>query len=307
MVAMSNLGAAAYVGKYFAITFDGFDDVGFLKSVEGGNMKAELITQQVGGQPYRVKHIQNPVIDPVTVSIPLAASKSFLEWVKKSWAGECERRSGAIITYDYDHNAVHEWSFTEALILETSIPAMDGNSKDAGFLTVKFQAETAEHKFNPGGERLQLKNPAGQSKWQPANFLFEIDGLDVQRVAKIDGFTVKQNAKPMACGSDWLYQIEPTSLEFPNLTVYVTMVAAQPFFDWHQSFLVNGKNGPGEEKTGAITFYDPTLTEVLLTINLKAMGLVSITPEKSDASGQDQIKRAKIELYCEEMEFVYPG
>ena len=303
---MTALGARPFVGRYFALTLDGYEPAGYLKAIEGGGIKGELLTQQVGGMPYRVKHINNPTVEPITVQVPFSMSSSFYDWVAKSWKGECERRNGSIITYDFDFNAMHELSFTEALILETTIPTLDGNSKDPAYMTVKFQPETAQHKFSPGGSRIPVKSPSTQTKWLPANFRLEIDGLDVQRIAKIDSFTLKQNVKPMTCGPDWMDQIEPTSLEYPNLSVYVAMISAQPFFDWHQEFVIGGKNGPDKEKTGAITLLDSTLTEELLTINLKSVGIVNITSEKSDASGQDQVKRAKVELYVEEMEFVFP-
>ncbi len=305
MVAMASpLESRSYVGRYFALVLDGYEPAGYLKSIEGGGIKGEMFAQQLGGQPWRVKHINNPTIEPITVQVPFSMSSSFKDWVKKSWDGEVERRSGSIITYDFDFKPVHEWSFTDALILETTVPTLDATSRDPAYITVKFQAETAQHKFEPGGSKVQVVSPPTQTKWLPCNFNLAIDGLDVKRVGKIDTFTLKQNVKPMTCGPDWMYQIEPTSLEYPNLTVYVSLISAKPWFDWHKEFVVDGKNKPANEKTGAITLLDSTLQETLLTINLNHVGIVNIVNEKAD-TGQDQVKRAKVELYVEEMEFVY--
>jgi hypothetical protein len=299
-------GSRPFVGRYFALILDGYDTAGYLKAIEGGGIKGELLAQQVGGMPYRVKHINNPTIEPITVQVPFSMSAAFYDWVSKSWKGECERRSGSIVTLDFDLNTVHEWSFREALILETTIPTLDGSSKDPAYMTVKFQAETAEHKLVSSGPKVTAKSPGSQTMWLPSNFKLEIDGLDVQRVGKIDSFTLKQNVKPFTTGPDWMYQIEPTSLEYPNLSVYVALSNAEPWFTWHKEFVVEGKNGPDKEKTGAITLIDSTLSQTLLTINLKSVGIVNISPDKADASGQDQVKRVKIELYVEEMDFVFP-
>jgi hypothetical protein len=298
----------SFVGRYFALSFDNQSDApGYLKSIEGGSIKGELLAQQIGGQPFRIKHVNNPMVEPVTVQVPLSMSDDLFEWVRKSWRGEVERRSGSITSYDFNHKPVHEWGFQEALILETTVPALDAQSRDPGYITVKFQAETAEHKYEPGGSKIQVKAPPSQTKWLHSNFRLELGSLDCTRIHKIDAFTVKQNAKPMACGSDWMYQIEPTSLEYPNLTVYVSMISAKTWFDWHKEFVVMGKNKPENELTGSITFLDSTLKEELLTINLMSVGIVNITAEKSDASGQDQVKRAKVELYVEEMEILKPA
>jgi phage tail-like protein len=297
----------SFVGRYFQLVLDGFEPAGYVRSVEGGGFKGELLAQQVGGQAYRVKGIHNPTIEPVTISVGMSMSKDFWDWVSKSWSGEVQRMNGSIITYDHNFKVVYEYEFKEALILETTIPALDASSKEVAFMTVKFQPEHAEHKWDPGGEHMPAKHPASQKLWLPCNFRLEVDGLDVKKVFKIDSFTVKQNVKPMTCGPHWRYQIEPTSLEYPNLSVTFSMAAAEPWFAWHKDFVAHGKNGPDNEKTGAITLLSTNLEQELLTVDLKALGIVNIALEKSDAAGQDTIRRVKAELYCEEMNFTYGG
>src|SRR5262245_3219249 len=116
MGAMAPPTVRSYVGRYFALILDGYDEPGYLKTVAGGGIKGEIMTPQVGSQPWRVKHINNPQIEPITVSIPMSASGPFMEWVKLSWDGNVERRNGSIVTYDHDFKPVHEFSFTNALI-----------------------------------------------------------------------------------------------------------------------------------------------------------------------------------------------
>ena len=303
MLAMSLITRSS-VARYFSLVLDGQQSVGFLKTVDGGGIKGELIAQQIGGQPYRVKHINNPIIEPVTVQVGMGMSAAFYEWVAASWRGEVERRNGSIISADYQRKAVHEWQFTEALILETTIPTLDGNSKEAAYMTVKFQAETAKNIKPAEGVTVEATADNVQKQWGCNNFRVEIDGVDCKGVAKIDSFTVKQNVKPMACGPDWMYQIEPTSLEVPNLTFYLSMATADDFFDWHEDFVINGNNKPEHEKLGSIIMTNPARNKDLLTINLNALGIVNIVAEKADVT-QDAIRRVKVEMYCEEMTFEY--
>lgn len=298
------LDTRSFVGRYFGLQIDG-KDAGLCRAVEGGGIKGELITQQIGGQPYRIKHINTPTIEPITVQVGMSMSKDFYKWIESSWAGECERRNGSITVYDYDFKPKFEYSFTEALILETTFPALDGQSKDPGFMTVKFQPETAQNNFGAGSARIMTRAPAIQTQWLPSNFVLNIDGLEMSRVSKIDSITVKQNVKPMSCGPDWMYQLEPTSLEFPNLTVYCAMSHAEKLYNWHKEFVIDGKNGPDNEKTGSIVFMTPDLNTELLTIDLKAIGILNIVAEKSDTNSEAQIKRCKVELYVEEMSFKY--
>src|SRR5262249_17971885 len=144
------------VGRYFQLILDdGSQPGGYLRSVEFGGIKGELLAQQVGGQAYRVKGIHNPSVDPITIQVGFSMTDNFYDWVSKSWAGECTRQNGSIIVYDHNLNPLYEYQFQEALILETTIPTLDATSKDPGFMTVKFQPETAEHKLFPSGAYTQ--------------------------------------------------------------------------------------------------------------------------------------------------------
>jgi ribosomal protein L28 len=292
------------VSRYFSLVLDGHESAGFLKSVEGGGIKGELIAQQVGGQPYRVKHINNPIIEPVTVQVGMEMSEPLYDWIRKSWAGECKRNSGSILTADFYRQVVHEYQFTQALVLETTIPTLDAASKEGAYMTVKFQPETATHSIPKGGSVISAIAPARQKLWHPSDFRLEIDGLNCAAVSKIESFTVKQNVKPMACGPDWMYQIEPTSLEFPNLTVLLSQAHAGDFVAWHEDFVISGNNRAEKEKTGAIVLLNRNRTKELLRINLKSVGIVNVVPEKVDVT-TDAIRRVKAELYVEEMEFEY--
>jgi hypothetical protein len=171
-------------------------------------------------------------------------------------------------------------------------------------MTVKFQPETAEHKLFPSGDYSPPKTPVAQKMWLPCNFRFDVDGLQVTRVNKIESFTIKQNVKPVTCGPQWMYQIEPTSLEYPNLTAHLSLVSTGPWFDWHKDFVVDGNNGPDKEKTGAIVMLAQDLNQELLTVNLKQLGICGLAIEKTD-SAQDTIQRVKVDLYCEEMDLTW--
>src|SRR5215475_3784542 len=191
--------ARSFVGRYYQLLLDGSDPAGFVRSVEYGGIKGELLAQPVGGQPWKAKHIHNPTCEPITVQVGLSMSDSFFDWIADSWAGKYSRRNGSIITYDHDMNVRYEFEFHEALILETTVPALDASSKEPGFITVKFQPERGEHKMDPGGSYIQARTPVRQKLFSPADFRLDIDGLTGHRVNKIEQITVKQNVKPMSC------------------------------------------------------------------------------------------------------------
>jgi hypothetical protein len=104
-----------------------------------------------------------------------------------------------------------------------------------------------------------------------------------------------------------MYQLEPTSLEYPNITATMALTVAKDWIDWHKDFVIDGNNGPDKEKTGAITMLSQNLQEDLLAVNLKQVGICNFSLEKADASAPDSIGRVKVDLYCEEMELAWPS
>jgi hypothetical protein len=51
-----------------------------------------------------------------------------------------------------------------------------------------------------------------------------------------------------------------------------------------------------------LEFLAPDLKEVLSTVTLHHLGVFSFAPEKIEASS-DNIRRVKVEMYCEAMQF----
>src|SRR5262249_4269897 len=154
-----------------------------------------------------------------------------------------------------------------------------------------FQAEHLENKYG-GGERAKVAlSKTVQKLWAAHKFRAHIDGfsnVQMHRVNKIDSFTFKQNVKPVPIGAHRMYQLEPTTLEYPNISIYIPLAWAEPFVKWHKSFVIEGNNSAKYEKTGSITLIDPTGNDDLLTINLFGVGVVGLTIDKADSS-QDQI------------------
>ena len=291
----------ARANRFFAVVLDGYPNIGQVKSVEGGKISADVVTQPIGGHAMRVKNVGSLQIEPFTVQVPLSVSDACWDWVAKSWSGQVERRNGAILTFDETRNLVHEQQFTDALILEATIPALDASGKEPAIMSVKFQAEQSKHITKPPTSNESLPQPTVQKIWTTQNFRLDIDGQKQEGISKIEAFTLKQNVKPVAVGAQRVYQLEPTSLEYPNLTITMPLSNAGAFFSWHEEFVVQGKNSAKKEKTGAITLLDPTRSKDLLTVNLAGVGIASITVDKGDAAGA-AIKMVKIELYVERME-----
>lgn len=217
-------------------------------------------------------------------------SKPFYEWIAASLQVKAEPRDGAVILADQNFEAKSGQQFFNALITEMGFPTADAGSKDPAYFTIRIAPERTRH-VKAAGKVTDKLDQKKQKQWLPSNFRLKIDGLDCSKVTKIDGFTIKQ-AKV------------PGKLEFPNLKITLAEVSADSWSRWHEDFVINGKNGGGNEKDGSLECLSPNGQETLLTVTFHNLGIFKLSREKSEAGG-DKASRMIAELYCERMEFKF--
>jgi hypothetical protein len=289
----------SYVAGTFQLKLDGIE-AGFIKSVDGGAISAEVISEPVGPAAYVKKHIGPPRYEDFSIELGLWMAKAVYEWIQSSLKMNYARKNGSIVTYDYNLEARSEREFFNALITEVGFPSLDGASKDQCYLTVKFSPEMIRMKKASGKATLPPVK-AAQEMWLASNFRLEIAGLDCSKVSRVDAFTVKQTAVADDIGDARDYRKEPGKIEFPNLSFALAETAAATWMDWFEDFVVKGNNGEDREKNGSLIFLSPNRQSELGRINFFNLGIFKLAPTKADAA-DEQIRRVTAELYCERME-----
>ncbi len=294
----------SYVSGSFMLTLDGKNQ-GFIKSVDGGAITAEVINEPAGPDSFAKKHIGQPRYEDFTVQVGFSMGRPVYDWIARSWTVKTERKSGSFIVADAQLQAQSERRFFNALITETTIPAMDGSSKEPAYLTVRLAPESIRVDKASGRVEGELAK-VEQKKFLPACFRMQIDGLDCTKISHIDSFTVKRPAVIDDVGDARDRARQPGKVLFPNLRITLPESAAQSWLDWHESFVVQGKNDDKAERNGMLTLLSPNQQTVLATIRFFNMGIFSIQNDKAEASA-DQVRRVTAELYVERMEFEAGG
>jgi len=275
---------------------------GFVKSVDGGGVSAEVIVEHTGLSYFSKKHLGPPVYDDFTLEIGFSMGTALYDWISASWQMNYQRKDGSITACDFKMEAHSQRQFFHALITETGIPACDGASKTPGYITLKFSPEYTRVLKASGQESAPGKSM--QKLWLPQNFRLEIDDLDCSKVARIEPFTVKQNAISDDTGDARDTAQEPGKIEFPNLKISMSDVTSQTWREWHEDFVIKGNNSEDKERHGRLVFLTPNRQHELAEIRFFNLGIFKLVDHKGEASN-DQIKRCVAELYCERMEFEY--
>ncbi len=293
--------ARGYAGAKYAIEIDGMI-AGWVQSVEGGHATSDVVNEKTGPPQ---KHIAGVKYEDITVNCGAGMSKAFYEWIKAAFDGQYARKNGVIVACDYDYREVSRLEWFNGVISEVGLPALDAASKDAARMTIKIKPEYTRTATAQGGARATLPKSQAvvQKKWLPSNFRLEIGGLDCRRVNKIEAIVLGQQAGNPA-GQVRSYQQGQGNRAISNLVVTLPESDAAAWETWHKSFVISGKSGQGSQKTGQLAYLTPDLRETLFTLSFFNLGIFKITPDKMEA-GSENIRRVKVEMYCEQMKFAY--
>ena len=305
----------AFVSGNFALSLDGGKSIGIVKTAQGGQIYGEPVAEPSDGAIYQKKHIGNVKYADITVQAGLSMPPAFYQWIADSWSFGIQRKDGAVLGTDFSGTVVRELDFRNALIQETTIPALDASSKDPAYLTLKLTPQSTM----PGKPSGSVSAIGGKQKaWLASNFRFELGKLDTSKVSKIDSFTIKQTMAPTTDVGDVFipdqalvvsvppYLLDPGVVDFPNLRITLAESSAQTWIDWYEDFIRKGHNSDDFEKAGTIKFLAPDQSE-LAHIDLFGVGIFDLTDERPLTTGSDTIRRLVAELYVERMAYVFPG
>jgi hypothetical protein len=280
----------------------------FVKSIEGGFAKANMIDMNVGSYQYAMKHLSTMEIDPIGVEVGMQDGLPLVDWIKSSWKNNFTRKNGHVKMGDFNMKDVFQIDFSNALITETTFPGLDAAGKEPAILKVKMQPESVEFKEGTKNPLVaQAVSYPKQKLWSVSSFALELGRYDTSRVAKIDSFTVKQGVKSYYTGRDRFPHWETTKLTFPEISVHMTYEYAKSMMKWYQNTVMSGGQDPMLEVDGCITYLAPSkdVSKEVFEIKLYGVGMKGMSIEKSER--QDNPRRVKFDLYVTYMDINRTG
>ena len=297
-----------YAAAHFALELDGKKDVGLFRSIQGGGVRADVMNYQYGHSLEKWRQLGKPKFEDMQLQVGMAMSKPFYDWIEKFFAGEAEQKNGAIVAADFYYAERARREFTGAMIKELTFPALAAKDSNPVFMNLTLAVEDIKFAKGSGSKINQGKGMHSQKEWTGNRFAFSLDGFDAacRRCTKIDSFTIKQTVidyhsggfrAPIKCAS---------AMDFPNISFYIPEADAQSLFDQVKKRIADGElKDHADKKAGYIQTYSQE-GNPLVTLEFFEAEIVSVTPDKSDASSEE-IKLVKVELYTEKMKFTYPA
>jgi len=270
----------------FALELDGAA-AGFPRSAAGGDAVGEVVVEPAGPDGIQRKHLGAVRYTDIVLSCGIDMEPSFWSWLADTVAGKSSPRGGALRILDFDRKERELVTFTNAVVTEIGFPALDGASKDAFQLTVRIAAESVERQRGSGAS--VTGSVKGVKQALVSNFRVSLDGLNLDRVARVGPLTLRRRLAEEA--------------EIPDVELTLSQAGSDSIVDWHRAFVIEGRNSDADEKSGSIALLDPALRDTLLQVDLTGVGIFSL--ERTEAAGRtDAISRITTRMYCEEMRLV---
>jgi len=303
----TNPRVSAYSAAHFALELHGMSKLGMFRSIEGGGLKADVMTYQNGGTYDRWRQLGKPKFEDIKLQVGMAMSEPFYGWIAEFFKGNPVRKDGAIVAADFYYKERARREFTDAMITELVFPKLDANDKNTAYMNVSMSVEDIVYKKGDGSTELQQNAGVDEQKnWKACNFRFSIDNLaGCDRVTKIDSFTIKHTTLEYHQGGRRSASKTPSAIDWPQISFYVPEPDAH---DMIAHFNKRGVRGevPGLNRLhGTIDTFDNKM-ESHFTLQFFNGDIVNVTTDKADSS-TEEIKLVKFDLYCERMEFAYKG
>jgi len=292
----------AFTGGHFALQIDGHSTTAFVKSVDGGFKKTSAVVEKVGATNLMAKHVATTEVDAMTIECGLAHSYEILRWVEQAWKANPKPFNGQVTHADFDLHPVLEHEFFDAYVTEAIFPALDGESKEPGYLKFKLQPADAKLRRVSSKQRLEIAAMSSKQKqWNASRFQFTIDGLDDMRFTnKLESFTIKMGVQRPRWGDVRDHDVIPTKIDFPTLTGTIALGYADQLIKWGKEVIEDGSGDIKGQKTGAIEYLAHD-GKPLFMIHLYEVGLTKLIVPASTAN-QPGIKRVQFELFVGRME-----
>ena len=290
----------SYVAGRFTLDIDGYN-VGYLKKFSGLSLEADIATHDLGPSQYQTKNVSNIKWTPAKATIGVGMGKGMYDWIHAAFSKNAMYKTGSFTAADFDYKATSRLDFSEALVTGVTVPKLSGDSKEAAYFDIEFEAEKVRWSKG-GGEDIRGKIGPVQKQWLCSNFLVELGGLPCQRVASVDSFTWKCSVVPDMLGFFKEHSKHPAKVVIPDLKLSISYADYQPWADAAKKWFIDGAHKDSDEMEGRIVFLGPDMKEELGEVTLHHVGFKKFQTEDVEANSE-KIKRFNVEMYVEHMDF----
>lgn len=292
--------STAFLRNNTALELDG-QFAGFLTTVDGGGVFADVIAEVSGPDMIQRKRPGPVRFEDIVIGIPLSSvDKVLAGWISDTLGKSSVLKNGAIIYADMNFNEVKRLEFSGALLTEILLPESDAaTGKTAALLTLRLTPQST--RLAGGKGKVSAATSTKAKQIIASNFRFNVQGLEkaCSRIMSVDAVSAKRTLLSQSPGQDTFRQQSKVSGPLDCSLVRITLpeIEAGPFYAWFDETVIKGRSAA--ERAGLLEWLDPTLQNVLASVQLGGLGIVRYEPDPTKAGAEQKIGLVAVDMYCE--------
>ena len=251
---------------------------GIVREFDGGDAVGVVVHGIADEAGIVRKHIGDVTFGEISIACGAEMTAPFFGWISQLLNRTPIARSGAILSADAAGRTQNQLSFMDALITEVTFPELESDSKAPASFALKLAPEFTRID-PPSLPTISGSQTTKAKQWLTSNYRVSIGTIPADttaRVSKVEALTIKQKLIAADPGEirDPFIDVEP--LDIGNIVLSVPEKFAQPFIDWHHSFVIQGFNA-AENETYMKIEYLGVRGEVLFSLMLFGVGIFRVT------------------------------
>jgi hypothetical protein len=257
----------------------------------GGNSELIIDDEQLFGNEPALKRVRGARTRDIAFKLePFddGNGRDLGDWIHAFFDGSVRKptdalKDGAIVTTDSLGKISSRLNFHGAAIKEIQFPPLDSANTNGGAITVRIQPRTVD--FDPDASGTATATKPDSKRWLIKDFKVELGSLPTQRISRIGALTFRRS---VTLGED-AFDFRWGPMKVPNMVFTFSAVDADPWFDWYNAFVIDGRNAEKDLlRNGKITILDQQMTQMgAITfdkVGLRTLGVISpLLPTTSQA------------------------
>lgn len=288
----------AYGAGNFCMELDG-NFAGFIKKVDMGSLKGDVVVHNLGGFQHQIKHVAKMSHAPIKFDIGVAMGNGVYQWIKSSFNNQQVLKSGAIMICDQDYNVVRRIDWTDGHITGITLPKLSGDGKEGLYFSVEFQPTTVRHSKGTGKANVKVGD---KQKIMQNNMFRMLSPLgDTKSLISVNECKWTQKTQPVAYGEPIEDTHAPTSIEVGDLTM---TLSNHVYAEWEAkayNWFVLGNRSAALEVANTLQILAPDGKKIVAEVTYKGCGLKEVKSAALEAN-KGAISTFDVTCYVEELE-----
>lgn len=275
-----------------------------LAAVDGGSGVADVVTNDLGPDNTRLKHVANRHFEDIVLQVPLAGvSKALVDWIADMLLNRSAGKDGAIVFADLNFSEIKRLEFVDAVLAEATLPAADARDlQTPAVLTLRISPVSTRW-TGGSGQVIQSVKATASAPALSGIFRFNVQGLEpaCTRIMKIEPLQATRQIIQTLTGVSGPTVKTGSSLDYNNIAITLPENDGAYFYQWFDDFVLKGNNGQAQERAGLLEWFSADRRKVIASALLSNLGIVKYAPEPYKAGVDTTTPLARVEMYFESM------